>query len=313
MRQCPKCKSGQISDTLINSVVPQYKCENCGFIFPAENTDHSKPDAMKFILRHQEEIKGYIKQTEIEKYKGDKVFCPVCQSGFGSFAPVYAWAKSGNLDDLKCITQNENARCPNCNSLERHRLLWKYLHDRTGIFDNNQKRLLEFAPDEFFFNAFKNKEQIEYFPCDLDPAKQKFANYEGAILKEDITNLSFAGNSFDFILCSHVLEHVADDELAMSELFRVLKIDGIAIIQVPVDYTREKTYEDFIITTEEGRQKAFGQKDHVRWYGKDFKERLEKAGFVITEDKFVLSFSQSDIARYGFDKYEIIYRCEKQS
>ena len=220
--------------------------------------------------------------------------------------------KSGNQDDLKCLTQNENARCPNCNSLERHRLLWIYLYDRTGIFDNNQKRLLEFAPDEFFFNAFKNQEPIEYFPCDLDPAKQKFANYDGSILKEDITSLSFADNFFDFILCSHVLEHVADDELAMSELLRVLKKAGQAIIQVPVDYTREKTYEDFSITSEEGRQKAFGQKDHVRWYGKDFKERLEKAGFVVTEDKYVFSFSPSDIARYGFDKYEIIYHCEKQ-
>ncbi|MDP6908310.1 MAG: class I SAM-dependent methyltransferase, partial [Flavobacteriales bacterium] len=57
-----------------------------------------------------------------------------------------------------------------------------------------------------------------------------------ADVKCDIQNMPFDDNSFDVIFCNHVLEHVEDDYKAMSELFRVLKPDGFAILQVPVDY-----------------------------------------------------------------------------
>jgi SAM-dependent methyltransferase len=321
MIQCPVCKSDKLSDEIIEEGLQQYKCNTCGFLFPAKTNeikDIAKPDVMQFIHKHRDVIKQYIRQKEIDKYKGDNVFCPVCLSGFQSFAPYYAWFKSkkkdrNEMDDLTCVTFNESARCPNCNSLERHRLLWKYLHERTDVFDKSNKRLLDFAPDEFFFDAFMNQANISYFPCDLDPKNQKYKNYQGNILKEDITQLHFSDNYFDIILCSHVLEHVVDDQLAMSELHRVMKKDGWGIMQVPVDYARKNTYEDFRVTSEEGREKAFGQKDHVRLYGKDFKERLLKAGFDVSEDRYLKSFSAEDIAKYGFDKHEIIYYCKKKS
>ena len=98
-------------------------------------------------------------------------------------------------------------------------------------------------------------------------------------IRLDIADMNFEDNFFDVIICSHVLEHVKDDQKAMHELFRVLKPKGIAILQVPISKTARETFEDFSITTPEGREKYFGQKDHVRIYGKNYKERLNSVHF----------------------------------
>ena len=103
--------------------------------------------------------------------------------------------------------------------------------------------------------------------------------------KEDITALSFQDQTFDMIICIHVLEHIEDDWSAMKELLRVLKSDGCAILDVPIDYTREETYEDFPIRSPEERTKAFWQGDHVRLYGRDFSKRLVDTGVAVTEDR----------------------------
>jgi len=238
------------------------------------------------------------KQKEIELFKGKGVFCPLCQSEFKSFAP---WFGS------KVI---ENARCPQCESMERHRLLWLYLHERTDIFDGGHKRLLHFAPQRFLYNHFFKLPGIEYFPCDNEPDKYE-KNYQGQLFKADIGNLPFENNFFDVIICSHILEHVNDDIKAISELKRVLKNEGWCIVQVPIDLSRKNTWEDFSITKPEERVKAFGQEDHVRIYGKDFKERLMNAGFHVNEDHFAETFSVDEVVKYGIDRDEMIYSCTK--
>jgi ubiquinone/menaquinone biosynthesis C-methylase UbiE len=55
-----------------------------------------------------------------------------------------------------------------------------------------------------------------------------------AMVRPEITRLSFPNRSFDVIYCSHVLEHVPDDTAAMRELRRVLRPSGWAILQAPV-------------------------------------------------------------------------------
>jgi ubiquinone/menaquinone biosynthesis C-methylase UbiE len=124
------------------------------------------------------------------------------------------------------------------------------------------------------------------------------------MVKEDITKISFPDNSFDIIFCSHVLEHIPDDRLAMRELYRILKPEGFAILQVPIKdvfngRVIDKTYEDFSITTPEGREKAFGQNDHVRVYGRDFKDRIASVGFVVREEKFINSLPAELVERYA--------------
>lgn len=239
------------------------------------------------------------KKKIISDFEGNAVYCPICNSSFRIFG------ESG-------LAKRTNARCHNCGSLERHRLLYLYLNETINIFSNKNKpfRLLHFAPEKVFYDKFDKNESIEYTPCDLFP--ENF-NYEGnsKILKVDITNIPFEANSFDFILCNHVLEHIPDDNKAMKELYRVMSEDGNGIFQVPIDYSRKETYEDWSITSPKEREKAFGQNDHVRWYGQDYKDRLQKVGFTVSEVDYPSKFSSNDIFKFGLIKWEQIYHCKK--
>lgn len=231
------------------------------------------------------------------QFKGDKVFCEICKSSFSEFAP-------------HGLNKRPNARCLNCDSLERHRLFWKYLKEKTNFFDGSRKRVLHFAPEKMFYNKFSNLDSIEYIPCDLFPERYHFKG-KVPVHKVDITRIPFDDHYFDVIICNHVLEHVPDDAQAMRELNRVLKAGGWGIFQVPIDYQREITYEDFSITTPEERQKAFGQHDHVRWYGQDYPKRLKAAGHNVVADPFVKTFTDEEIFKFGFDPNELIYFCKR--
>ena len=222
-------------------------------------------------------------------YKGNKYYCPICEKGYGRFLPGPENIRS-------------NSKCPGCSSLERHRLLWLYLKSKQNIL-TSKINLLNISPDYATQTKLKRLANINYTSIDL---KSSLAMY-----KEDLTNLSFKDNSFDAILCYHVLEHIEDDLKAISELYRILKPGSWAILQTPIDNDREETYEDFTITSPAERKKIFGQEDHVRIYGRDYFLRLIKTGFTVAEDAFVNNFSDSEIAKYGLDKNEMIFFCTK--
>ena len=234
----------------------------------------------------------------MKQYQGNTVVCPICESTFREFAPFG-------------LNRRKNARCPRCGSLERHRLIWKYMNERTDLFQKTgTSRLLHFAPEQAFYNVFSNNSKIDYVPCDLSPEAYRYGNGP-KITKVDIVSIPFEDNSFDVVLCNHVLEHIPDDAHAMSELYRVMKKGAWAILQVPIDYSLDVTYEDFSITTPKGREEAFGQYDHVRFYGKDYMDRLKKAGFEVVEDAFVKSISPEEQFRYGLLDSEYLYYCQK--
>ena len=222
-------------------------------------------------------------------YKGNNVQCTVCQKSFRKFLPY------GNKGA-------ENRLCPNCLTLERHRLLWKYLKEKTNFFTNKLK-VLHIAPEQPFLKKIRKLENIDYITADLySPI---------ADVKTDIRAMVFEDKTFDVTLCNHVLEHSDEEQKALTELYRTLKLGGWAILQVPIDYSREKTYEDKNITTRSEREKHFGQYDHLRVYGKDYPERLRNAGFTVVEDDFIKSFTKEEIERFRFDKEEIIYLCKR--
>ncbi|MBW8242184.1 methyltransferase domain-containing protein [Muricauda oceani] len=249
---------------------------------------------LKFSIKQKH--REYRKKRKEKIFKGNIVHCTICHSEYREF---------GAFGHIK----RKNAQCHNCGSLERHRLVWKYIQDKELI--NRPLKLLHFAPEKVFYDIFSESSQIDYFPCDLHP---NIYDYKGktSVSKADITQIPFEDDYFDFILCNHVLEHIPDDALAMSELFRVMKPNGMGIFQVPIDYDRGKTYEDFSITSEKGRLKAFGRRDHVRWYGQDYKERLANAGFEVTEDDYISSFTKEEQFKYGFDSTEKVYLCHKR-
>lgn len=234
------------------------------------------------------------------EYQGTEVKCSICQKEYKEFAPFAPMGKA----------QRNNAFCPNCGSIERQRLIWKYLEEKTNFFNTSKKRLLHFAPEEVFYHRFSHLNELDYRPVDLFP---ELYNYKDGVevAKADITKIPHEDNSIDVIMCNHVLEHIPDDNLAMQELFRVLKSGGWGIFQVPIDENLERTYEDPSIIRPSDRVKHFGQYDHVRQYGKDYKERLEAVGFEVLRDDYVMKLSDSDVRKYGFMKSEYIYLCKK--
>jgi len=147
--------------------------------------------------------------------------------------------------------------------------------------------------------VLKTFSKTKYISGDLNPLKA-----EKVI---DVTNIQFHDNYFDFIICNHLLEHIQDDRKAMRELFRVLRPKGFAILQVPISKYNKETFEDFSITSPEERKKYFGQKDHVRIYGKDYKERLESVGFKVNLYDIKNDLSIKDIKKYGLNEEEILY------
>jgi SAM-dependent methyltransferase len=151
--------------------------------------------------------------------------------------------------------------------------------------------LLHLAPEHSIERLLRGLPQLAYTTADIASplADERF----------DITAIPRADESFDAIICSHVLEHVDDDRAAMRELRRVLRPGGWAIVMVPVDDTRAETYEDPTITEPAERRRAFHQEDHVRVYGRDFPERLRAAGFEVTLDDFAFRLDAAARRRYG--------------
>lgn len=218
-------------------------------------------------------------------YKGNKFECPVCSGKFRKFLPY------GNKGA-------DNRLCPGCLSLERHRLLWLYLNNKTGFFKSDLS-VLHVAPEQPFIKRFRKLRNLKYVTGDLESPL--------ADVKMDICNIPFNRNYFDIIICNHVLEHITDEKKALSEIFRVLKPGGWAILQVPVDTSIIKTYEDETITSPRERELHFGQYDHVRVHGLDYSKRLEDAGFTVKKDEYLNEIDNNLRIRYRLPDEEIIY------
>ncbi len=196
----------------------------------------------------------------------------------------------------------ENALAPGTLSLERHRLFWLYLTNKTSFFSEAQ-RVLHFAPEQAFLKRFRKLKHLQYTTTDL--------NSPIADVKADICDLPFEDHSFDFIICNHVLEHIPDDTTAMQELYRVLAPGGIAIIQVPYDRNREQTFEDDTITDRKERARIFGQYDHVRVYGMDYFRKLAAVGFVVEGVDYTATLSEEQIEKYRLPEGELVPVCRK--
>lgn len=225
-------------------------------------------------------------------FKGNKVECPVCGRSFSKF-----------LSYGSDMAHRENVLCPYDLTLERHRLIWLYLKDHSNFFFAEKLNVLHIAPEQCFHKTFKEQKNLNYLTADLESPI--------ADMHFDLHEIPLENDRFDIIFCNHVMEHVEDAHKCMSELHRVMKPGGWGIMQVPQDFTRETTYEDPSITSPEDREKHYWQKDHVRLFGKDYPQWLEKAGFTVTEFRKEDYYSQEKIERYRLHKEEILYIVHK--
>lgn len=218
------------------------------------------------------------------RYRGAQVSCPWCHGSFRTFLQHGA----ASLPHL-------NTFCPRCCAFERHRLLWLYLTARTQVF-TAPLRMLHVAPEYMVQKVFRSLPQIRYVSMDFSSSL--------AMMHADLTALPFRSDSFDVILCSHVLEHIPADRQAMAELYRVLRPSGWAMLLVPVDWARHTTLEDPSIVDPAERARVFGQHDHVRLYGRDYVDRLSDAGFHVRVDAYAATLEPQVVAQYGINVRE---------
>lgn len=219
-------------------------------------------------------------------YWGRRVCCPVCNGHFRHFKP--AWNRP-------------DAICPGCQSQERHRALWLYLSDGSDLLDGVES-LLHFAPEPRLEQHLRQRVS-QYVSADLDSPK--------AMDHADIMALPYERDSFDAIVCSHVLEHVEDDRRAIREMLRVLRPKGWALIMVPVDLSATATLEDRNVVTPEARKAAYRQEDHVRLYGTDLPGRLDSEGFETTVIPYARLLVPPVRRRFGLNQEDEFYLARK--
>ena len=208
-------------------------------------------------------------------YRGSEYECAICGFHMSKFV----------------VLDNGNKLCPRCGSLPRTRRLFTVLNSEIGI---QNKSILNFSPPRSIAARIRKENPEEYLAADFEGEFQ-------AAEKIDITCINKSDKSFDLIICYHVLEHVIQDDLAISELFRVLKKDGTCLIQTP--FKEGGTYENLAIKTPSERRIHFGQEDHVRIYSVNgISEKLKTAGFNVKE----LAFITDPANKMGFSDNETI-------
>jgi SAM-dependent methyltransferase len=199
--------------------------------------------------------------------------------------------------------------CPRCGATDRDRLYALYIRDYFGrLPPGGTIKILDFAPtpslSSFIVKLTERLPQsFSYRTADLF--------MEGVDYRVDIMDLkAFEDSSFDFFICSHVLEHVSDDRKALVELCRILKPGGQGILVVPIFLTAREIDEDPSADSAE-RWRRFGQGDHVRLYSKEgFLTRVRLAGFKVQQFNRE-HFGRDTFRRYGFTVQSVLYVVEK--
>ncbi|KPB74852.1 MULTISPECIES: methyltransferase domain-containing protein [Pseudomonas syringae group] len=233
--------------------------------------------------------------------------CPVCSNRFANFYPM----GRGHLEILHrlnvhyCIEDFETLNvaqysCPECAASDRDRLYALYAMHLLDNPPGQPLRILDIAPAVLLSRFLRSLPNARYRSADLFSP-----------LADDVVDIMdmhmYADESFDFIVCSHVLEHVPDDRKAMSELFRVLAKGGSAILMVPILLTATTTEEDPEEFSVDERWARFGQDDHVRMYARhDFQSRLTQAGFSV-DALGSQAFGEGVFRQHGITEQSVLY------
>ncbi len=225
-------------------------------------------------------------------YQGNNFSCNLCGKSFSKFKPKGNWQI------------RSNAECPYCGSVERNRLLLFYLQNETDLF-TKENHLLHIAPFWQLRKIFKQSTNIHYTSGDINKA---YADQQ-----MDITSIPFPDNTFDYIICSHVLGHVPNEPLAIREMCRVLKPNGTALILTLINWNSPVTYESPQVQTPQQKLKEYSEPDLERLHGADFADRLKKEGFSVTPINYAQTLSEETMHHYslGNGDREIIFKCQK--
>jgi SAM-dependent methyltransferase len=243
----------------------------------------------------RERIKNRLLFSKITSvlYRGKTYYCNCCGKSFIKFK-----SKGTRL------TKRKNAECPYCGSLERVRNLLFYIENETPLL-TDKLRLLHFAPEWCLLPLFKKAPSLEYITVDINP---NLADYQA-----DIMDMPFPEESFDYIICAHVLGHVPDEKKAISELYRILTIKGTALVLTIIDTNNPHTLEMDDADTPEKRLHYYSEPDLLRLHGTDFDQRLMQAGFKVEVIDYPSLLGEEIKKKYalGDGRRELIFKCTK--
>ncbi|TAH69978.1 MAG: methyltransferase domain-containing protein [Anaerolineaceae bacterium] len=223
--------------------------------------------------------------------------CNLCNSN------VYNWSYIGEDNRTKYSIIGNGKRlggCPICGCYDRVRWQYYVIENYTNMMDGNCN-ILHFAPERMIQLNLRKKNVVTYITGDIELSK---ADY-----KIDITNIQFDDNKFDYIIANHILEHVLDEEKAIKELIRCLKLNGSIMLSFPICMDVD-TLEDDKYDNEYDRTIFYGQKDHVRLYGRDYKERLEAYGLKVGIYSPEVLLDSKTVEQFGFIKDDIVLLCK---
>lgn len=241
-------------------------------------------------------------RRRVRNILGDK-YCIICNNQVDKFEPVGIEEEIFNRLHIIGGGYRENAVCSNCGCIDRERWLYYVIKNKTDI-STLSGRILHFAPEESISDYIKNNDEVDYYTADVVLGR--------AMHVTDITNMQYKDETFDYVICNHVMEHIIDEEKAVEEVKRVLKENGKWIFSFPI-CMEIKTYEDSSIISPEERLKAYGQADHVRLYGYDYKERFEKYGLKLEVYSPQDEITDEELKKYGYIKEDVIIIASKNA
>ncbi|MGI8951879.1 MAG: class I SAM-dependent methyltransferase [Chitinophagaceae bacterium] len=239
------------------------------------------------------------------KYKGAGFTCNFCNKKYQKFVPRYSKKEDKvALEKYHVIGgDGENVYCPYCRSTSRERLILQMLKIE---IDYRNKKILHLSPEKKIFDFLKQNANV--ITADIEPGFYKLIDKN--VKYADATSLPFEKEIFDIIIANHVMEHIAEDSLAMKEIYRVLKSNGRAILQIPFSNSIPETIEEPFICDEKKQSELFGQKDHVRIYNiNDYMNRLRKAGFKV---KYISPEMLEKWKEYALQPCEGFIDCRKE-
>lgn len=223
-------------------------------------------------------LKKISNQVKYAKFKGTGFECNCCGAMYSQFIPDHPWVENAHAIAVNEVIAGfgENILCPSCLSTARERLIIALLKND---IKHTGKKILHFSPEKKIYNFIKSSNEV--ITADIQPLFYK--NIDSKIKNEDATHLSFSDNSFDVVIGNHIMEHIPNDAKALSEIYRVLKPGGRAILQVPYSIKIANTIEELGINDPQKQSALFGQKDHVRIYQlQDYISRLQYCGFKVS-------------------------------
>lgn len=236
-------------------------------------------------------------------------YCVICRSRVRAFLPYRGgWAQQPPLMQALRIVGSDldNFSCPVCGAHDRERHLLLYF-EALGLPEKFRgARILHFAPEKHLSAILRSYDPLEHVRADLMPGSAD-------IQRIDIAAMPFETGTFDVVIANHVLEHVEDAGRALAEVRRVLKTNGLAILQTPYSARLQSTWQDDSIDDAASRLQAYGQEDHLRLFGRDIVDRIVAAGFDSRVASHASVLADKDARRYGVNADEPLFLFEKNS